>query len=934
VTVSAVIGRDAELDLVEAFLDDVATGPAALVLSGEPGIGKTILWEVGVEAARPRFARVLTCRAVEAEAALSFAGLSELFGDALVEAADLLLTPRRRALEVALLLTEPGEGPPDQLAIALAVHDLLAVLADRGPVLLAIDDAQWLDSASAATLEVALKRLRNHPVGLLVTVRRTKGAAIPLGLDRSLPEARLTSLSVGPLTLGALHGLLSRRLDLELTRPELGRLQDVAGGNPYFALEMGRELARTQAMTAAGHGLRVPESLRELLGGRLAQLPAATEDVLLEISALARPTVELVAAAHGGLEPVQQAISVALADEIVELDDSRVRFAHPLLASICYERAPVWKRRAAHRALADVVGDIEERARHLALSAEGPDAAVASELDRAAERAAARGATAAAAELSELAVGLAPEDPVSSRGRRLRAARYHRLAGDPERAAAIAWELLPEAPPGGERADVLFELISTLRGGRETTKELCEEALREAGDDDARAVPILVHQAGFLLWAADVGAALQAGRLLLERAERSGDPRLLAMAVARLGVVESHACEITPGMLERGAEMEERLGLDLEYGESPQYALARLLMRRGEIESARLTLEELEARAAARGDEHSRVMVLWPLSMLEWLAGRWQRSLEHAVAANELYAGHIHGRVWVGRMKALIEADLGLVDQARATAEEALAFAQAESNELAMISTLAVLGRLELALGDPDAAAGHLRELPGRLLAGGLNDPNFPVWADAIEALITIGELEVARSYLEPFERYSKTIGSPFGIAGVERCRGLLAAANGDLAAGLTVLECSLAELEQIPPLERGRTLLVLGVLRRRASLKKPSRTALEEAAATFEQLGARLWLERATAELGRVSGRRGGGDDLTATERRVAAMAAEGLSNKQIASELFMGVSTVEAHLSRVYRKLGIRSRAGLGTWATTATDAVANPVEGAPQS
>ena len=934
VVAGAVIGRDGELGFVEGFLDEVAGGPAALVLSGEAGIGKTILWQVGVAQARRRFAYVLTCRAVEAEAVLSFAGLSELFGEALVEVADGLLPPRRRALEVALLLAEPGDGPPERLAIALAVHDLLGVLAQRGPVLLAIDDVQWLDPPSAGVLEVALKRLRDDPVGLLVTVRRTAGGVVPLGLEHSLPDARLASLRVGPLSLGALHGLLGTRVGLELTRSELARLRDVSGGNPYFALELGREMVRTQRRPAAGQSVRVPESLRELLGGRLAQLPAEVADVLLEVAALARPTVELVAAADGDLERVRGAISVAAREKIVELDESRVRFAHPLLASICYERAPVWKRRAVHRTLAGVVPDIEERARHLALAAEGPDAAAALELDRAADRAAGRGATATAAELCELAVSLTPEDPAASRRRRLGAARFHRLAGDQERAAALLERLLPEVPPGGERADVLLELIFTLRGGRERTRELCEQALREAADDDTRAVPILVHQAGFLLWAADVPAALAAGRSLLARAERSGDPRLLAAAIARLGVVESYACEITPGLLERGAEIEEQLGLELHYGQSPRYTLARLWMRMGEIDRPRVMLEELEAKAAARGDEDSRVMVLWPLSMLEWLAGQWQRSLEHSAAAYELGAEHTHGRLWVGRMKALIEADLGLVIQARASAEEAIAFARGESNEFAMISALGVLGRIELALGHFDAAAGYLRELPRRLLIGGLSDPTFPIWADAIETLVMIGELELAWSYLEPFERYSKSLASPLGTAGAERCRGLLEAAGGDLGAGLITLERSLAESERVPPLEHGRTLLALGTLRRQASQKRGSRAALDEASAIFKQLGAPLWLGRADTELARVSGRRAGGEELTETEMRVAAMAAEGMSNKQIASELFMGVSTVEAHLSRVYRKLGIRSRAGLGARLATAAAERAKAMEGTPQS
>jgi DNA-binding CsgD family transcriptional regulator len=935
--IGAIIGRDAEFDFVEAFFDDVGGGPAGLVLSGEPGIGKTVLWQAGVEEARGRFERVLTCRGVKTEAMLSFAGLSDLLGEVVVEAAPSLVAPRRRALEVALLLAEPGRGPLDPLAIGLAVYDVLRALAEHGPMLVAVDDVQWLDPASAGALEVALRRLLGEPIGVFATTRRAPGASIALGLERSLPEERLTVLSVGPLSLGALHHLLSGRLGLELTRPELARVQETSGGNPFFALELGRDLVRRRARPAAGQSLRVPESLRELIGGRLAQLPVETADVLVHVAALARPTMELVAAAHGDVERVREAISAAVADEIVELDDSRVRFAHPLLASICYERAPVWKRHAVHGALAAVVNDSEERARHLALSVEGPDAAVAVELDAGAEQAAARGATAAAAELCEMAVGLTPDDPPSSRRRRLRAARYHRLAGDGSRAVALLEELLPEVTAGLERADVLFERSSTLRGDAPRRKELFGEALVQAEGDDARSARILALQAGIYLWDVDGRAALAAARAAVEKAERSGDPALVAAVSARLGTVEGYACEVTSGLLERATEIEESLELELEYNESPRYALARQLMRVGEIELPRRMLEQLEASAAARGDEHTRVMVRWPLSMLEWLAGRWPLALEHASAAYELgeQAQHAHARVWIGRMKALIEADLGLEEQARASAEEGLGFARADANEFARITALGVLGRLELALGDIEAAAGYLRDVPGRLLAGGINDPTMPVWADAIETLVAAGELERARAYLEPYEAHSKRLGGPLALAGVARCRGLLAAAAGEQDVALATFEHALAQLSAIPyPLERGRTLLGAGIVRRQALQKKASRDALEQALVIFAELGARLWAEKTRAELARISGRRASGDELTETERRVATMAGAGLTNKQIASALFMGVSTVEAHLSHVYLKLGIRSRAGLGARLATAVDAGANPVAGPAQS
>jgi DNA-binding CsgD family transcriptional regulator len=933
----AVIGRDAELDFVESFLGDLSAGPAGLVLSGEAGIGKTLLWHVGVEDARRRFHWVLTCRGVEAEAALSFAGLSELLDGVLEEAADSLLAPRRRALEVALLLEEPGEGPHDPLAIGLAVHDVLRVLARQGPLLVAVDDVQWLDPASTGVLEIALRRLREDPIGVLVTSRRTREVGTPLGLDRSLPEDRLTLLSVGPLSLGALHHLLGERLGLELTRSELARVQAASGGNPYFTLELGRELARTPLRPPGGRSLRVPESLRELLGGRLAQLPGETADVLLEISALARPTVELVAAADGDLERVREAISVAVAEEILELDDSGVRFSHPLLASICYERAPIWKRRAVHRTLGAVVGDLEERARHLALAAEAADASVAQELDDAAERAAGRGATAAAAELFEMAAELTHADPGLARRRRIRAAGFYRLAGDPARAQTMLEQLLEEVSAGAERADVLFELAATRMGNIPAQVAAIEQARGDVEGDDTRSARLLAFRAFVRLLESDNVKALVDARAALANAERVGDPALLATVIARLGQIEMWTGEVTPGLLERGAKLAVRHRIALDYLTNPRFWLARLRIRQGQLEEARAMLAALEAESAARGDEQTRIHILWYRSIIEWFGGNWQQALELASNAYEIgeQTRFPSNAGWNGRMKALIETDLGLVEQARASVEEGVTEMEALGNEMFRILSLAVLGRLELALGDTQAAGRCLRELPARLLSSGMNDPTQPVWADTIETLIALGELEQARGYLDAYEQNSGRAGSVWAAAGATRCRGLLAAAEGDLAEAFEGFGRALAQLDEQPfPFERGRTLLCLGVVRRQALQKKAARVALEQGLAIFEELGARLWAQKARAELARISGRRAGGDELTQTEARVAQLAANGRSNREIASELFMGVSTVEAHLSHVYRKLGIRSRAGLGASLPIGVEATAKPRDGTPPS
>src|SRR5215472_10274747 len=204
----AVIGRDEELAAIGAFLDGVWSGPRALVFAGEAGIGKTLLWEAGVARAKERVGRVLSCRGAEAEASLSFAALSELVGPVFDEVALSLAAPRRRALAVALLLAEPGEQRPDTHAIGLAVLDALRVLAAGAPVVVALDDAQWLDPASAGVLAVALRRLDDDHVGVLATVRAGSQAAVPLELGRTFPDRRLEQRLVGPLSLGEVHELL------------------------------------------------------------------------------------------------------------------------------------------------------------------------------------------------------------------------------------------------------------------------------------------------------------------------------------------------------------------------------------------------------------------------------------------------------------------------------------------------------------------------------------------------------------------------------------------------------------------------------------------------------------------------------------------------------------------------------------------------------
>ena len=282
-----VFGRDSEVAAVSAFVDGAVTGGSALILDGDAGAGKTTLWLAGVALARARGRRVLEARPVAAEAQMGFAALGDLMNDVLDEVLDDLAAPQADALRVALLRDRPIGAPPDERAVGLGLFNALRALGARGPLVLALDDVQWLDAASAVVLAFAWRRLREAPVKLLATCR--SGEPIRANLADEAPR-----LHVGPLSIGAVHRLLHQRLDLVLARPALRRVHEVAGGNPFFALELGRALRRRAVAPAPGAPLPVPDRLRELLRDRLGTLPAATREALSVVAAVAYPTRALV----------------------------------------------------------------------------------------------------------------------------------------------------------------------------------------------------------------------------------------------------------------------------------------------------------------------------------------------------------------------------------------------------------------------------------------------------------------------------------------------------------------------------------------------------------------------------------------------------------------------------------------------------------------
>ena len=553
------VGRDEELAVLHAFVREGEGESSALVLDGEAGIGKTTLFEATLAGAREHGFAVFSCRPAGAETAFSFAALADLLKPLLPEGLERLPVPQRRALSAALLLEEADGSAPDERAIAFAVSKLLGE--QDGPLLVAVDDVQWLDAASASVLAFAARRLAAAPVAILAARRSSGDEAAPLGLDRAFADERLRRLRLGPLSLGATHRLLRERLGVSFPRPTLVQLHDTSGGNPFYALELGRALDRSGARAATGERLTVPTSLTELVSARLAALPEEVRELLEPLAVLGEPTVSIVEAMTSEPTTVSERLRVAQAAGIVQLNEAHVRFSHPLLSAQVEAELDPDRRRSLHRRLAALVGDQEERARHLALGARAPSAKVADELETASASAASRGASGAAAELAELSVSLTPAaaGDLGRRRRQLLAADLHYASGDAERSRLILEPLLEQLQPGVERARVLLRL-GRQADDFERSERLLEQSFVDAAPDPRLRAEIVIALNVTVFLRRGPAAAVKMARELAHVVEESGDLVLLAIFLARLSFSELIAGEVSPGLLERALELEQQVG--------------------------------------------------------------------------------------------------------------------------------------------------------------------------------------------------------------------------------------------------------------------------------------------------------------------------------------------------------------------------------------
>ena len=937
--VHGILGRDAELAEVTSFLESVSEGPSALILEGPAGIGKTTLWHAGVSFARARGHRVLSCRAAESEARLSYAALGDLFDFELPE----IPAPQQRALDAALLRAEVEGAPPDQRAVSVASLGVLRALAASGPVIIAIDDIQWLDAPSARVLAFAVRRLEDAPIRILVALRLGAGGD-PLGLGQAGPALRLHRVPTSPLREEAMTRLLRDRTHGDLPRPVLLRLHRISEGNPFFALEIARALTGQGVRPAPGEPLPVPEDLQALLGARLAALPSSAADGLLVVAAAARPTEELVVAAAARPDRASAGIGRAETAGIVQRAGGRIGFTHPLLGSTVYAAATPQARRTVHRRLADLVADPEERARHLALAAAGPDLQVARALEEAGRHARGRGAPDAAAELLELARKLTPPgDGAGLLRRSVEAAEYHFDAGDTTRATALLEEAIATARPGRDRAAIVFRLasISWMDMGR--VQELSERALREAGDDAALRAAIFEHLAWVGIYRGDLAFAAERAGASRQWARRIADPAIRADSLSTFAMVESLLGRPAQDLMAEAEQLEDLAMREGPGSQTTVFTASRTchglqLLWAGELDAARAVLQQELTVYERLGRYVVRDELLCYLAEVECRAGNWEVAARHAQEAWEIdvEAGRVLGQGHMLFPKALVAALKGDVDTARSDAEEGLRRCLRNQDTLDASCHRAVLGFLELSLGNPTAAIERLEPVLAFLDELGSPEPGvIPCVPDAIEALVSLGRLDEAEALLDRLERQGRALDRPWAIATAARGRGMLTAARGDLPAAGAALEQALVEHRRVPqPFELARTLLVKGEVERRAKQKRAARSSLEQALGSFQALGAPLWAQRARDDLTRVGGPVLPSSELTPTEQRIARLVGEGKKNREVADALFISVKTVEANLSRIFHKLGVRSRTELARRIATEKGRVSpdsSPLRGA---
>ncbi len=908
-------GRTGELERIGELLEQARGGRgAALIVLGAPGIGKTALLGAARDAAEDML--VLGATGVEAEAQLPFAALGEIAAP-LVEGLPGLPEPQGDALATALAL-KPVRRPTDRLAAYAGFLSLVRGVAEERPVLILIDDAHWLDSASAECLGFAARRLGGHRIGMLAAARHTD------------PEAVLRGRIADELELGELDPRSARAVlrdsSLELAAEAAEQILAAAVGNPLALRELPRMLTEEQRRGQAPlTPLPAPEgALGEAFSQRAAEAGPDAQRALLVAAASSSEALTPVVAACRELGIPSGALEDGEGSGLVRLGTDTIAFTHPLLRAVMYQGAAPAERRRAHRALADHT-DEDARAWHLAAAAVGPNPVVAAALDEAAARATARGAHSVAADAFERAAQAT--EPGDGRSLRLLRAGLAAALGAAYARSAALLEPATEMSDARARASArhllaMATLTGAIRPAMTNYRVLSDEADAVLAVDPALAATFHADAALTAIVASDCRLALESARRAAAVLPPSApaSPRCQVLAMLGLSLALRGEYDDARSALDSASPLLAAVDALTPAAQSIAFAFAGRHCLGQEAEMRR-ELGTLVTLAREAGSTTLRRYAQLLLSDSAFCLGDWEaaeRAAEEAVAIAEDFGKG--GPLSIALvMRGQVHAAKGEESDARAAIEWALRVAEAPGYLGATIRARAVLGFLELGLGRAEEAVDELEETARIASESGLEDPlRVPFAPDLVEAYVRVERMDEACALATDLS--SRARASPARLASglAERCEGLVAPREFARR-----FESSLAHLRTCgAPFEVGRSLLAYGARLHRGRQRAEARERLRAAVEVFDQLGAAPWSARAAADLRAAGARRrraADPDDLTAQEVRVAMAVASGATSRQVAAELFLSPKTIEFHLARVYRKLGIRSRAELATAVAT---------------
>lgn len=891
------VGREPEL---AALLAALRSGASA-VLEAAPGMGKTSVMRALHEAGTHQDVAMLTARPTEPELAMAFSGLTDLLGDLPEEEYDALPAPQRSAVRVAVLLDD-GEGETDPRAVAAGLRTLLRNLSARRPVVLVVDDAQWLDDATTTVLSAALRRLEGVPVSVVAASRPTGGPVAPWIAGET------AQVQLAPLSAPALFQVIRSHLDVAVGRGRLLAIERASGGNPLYALEFARH-----------DGSGADATFERLLGDRLRSLSRDTRLALLVAALAGDAPLELVASARDRtpgdlLDDLDPAVRAGLV-----VATSGVVFGHPLFAHAVVETAAKVDVEAAHGRLAAVATTAEARARHLARACSGTDAGLADQLAAAAEETRRRGGWASSIDLLELAADRTP-DPARQAERAVTLAKWLSMGNRFDEAER--WLDRARAQADGDTYWTATLDLCDLRMNQGRVSELgvlVEELAAADLPPLARCRYLVGYAAG---WPLGTPASTTLERLRSYRPELAALPdcpqareyrgRALAtegylteyLALGPSAPLWEEAVALTGGQLGDNFQSIDRLR-------------AFQLFRAAKYDDSRAGYLACLAAAEERGDEMDVAGILADLATVELVTGRWEE------------AERCSRRAW--------EASLGQGEDMQARHEVMAAWLQGFRGDLAgALARLEPMVETDLQLGALHAVALHQGMIGCMLLAHGHAEPAYdrlvsartaadgiecfdpthlPVDDALVQAQVETGRWDDAAAQIVRVRDRAERIGRSETLESMRLWDVILTGARGDLDAAGTELPAELAHYDAMcpNPMNRGVAYLYAGRILRRARQKRLAHESLSLAVELFETLPCPPYAGQARAELARVGLRPRAPETLTESERRVAELASEGLRNKEIAERAFLSPKTVEAVLGRVYRKLGIRSRAEL---------------------